>query len=369
MPSFNSSQRCAAAALLFSLATGLLPQVLFVGGESQTLSLLLAGVLALTTAIVVWLVAATASSTSDELATRCDELKSGRIDADYWQAEASDSTGRARQTVFALHQQWKKQLDRFRAVGTDAVEASNMLTLAGQSLADGTRETVEQVQNAASASEQVNINMQTVATSIEEMAASIREIASNASTAAKVGGQAVRTAEGTSETVKKLGLSSREIGEVVKVITNIAEQTNLLALNATIEAARAGEAGRGFAVVANEVKELANATARSTDEISRKIEAIQLDTRRTVDAMAEICGIVSEINDIQNMIASAVEEQTVTGHEMGRAAAEAAKVSTEITRSLEQVSKVAHAASAGVQETVAAAQALEQIASSITAES
>ena len=116
----------------------------------------------------------------------------------------------------------------------------------------------------------------------------------------------------------KLGESSAEIGNVIKVITSIAQQTNLLALNATIEAARAGEAGKGFAVVANEVKELAKQTAKATEDISRKIEAIQEDTKGAVEAIAQIGKIINQINDIQNTIASAVEEQTATTGEISR---------------------------------------------------
>src|SRR6202000_530375 len=109
----------------------------------------------------------------------------------------------------------------------------------------------------------------------------------------------------TNATVSKLGESSVEIGQVIKVITSIAEQTNLLALNATIEAARAGEAGKGFAVVANEVKELAKETAKATEDITRKIEAIQADTTSAVAAIGQISEVIGQINDIQNTIASA----------------------------------------------------------------
>ncbi len=137
-------------------------------------------------------------------------------------------------------------------------------------------------------------------------------------------------AETTNETIAKLGQSSAEIGKVIKVITSIAQQTNLLALNATIEAARAGEAGKGFAVVANEVKELAKQTAKATEDISRKIEAIQADTKGAVDAIGQIGRIIMQINDIQNTIASAVEEQTATTNEISRNVAEAAKGSTDI---------------------------------------
>ena len=137
------------------------------------------------------------------------------------------------------------------------------------------------------AADEVSRNVQTVAAGAEQMGASIREIAPTPRTP-RVAAQAVGAAETTNETVAKLGESSAEIGNVVKVITSIAEQTNLLALNATIEAARAGEAGKGFAVVANEVKELAQETARATEDIARRVQAIQADTTAAVDAIEQI---------------------------------------------------------------------------------
>ncbi|MEO1339351.1 MAG: methyl-accepting chemotaxis protein, partial [Myxococcota bacterium] len=136
-----------------------------------------------------------------------------------------------------------------------------------------------------------------------------------------------------------------EIGKVIKVITSIAQQTNLLALNATIEAARAGEAGKGFAVVANEVKELAKETAKATEDISRKIEAIQSDTRSAVNAIQEIGSIIHQINDFQNSIASAVEEQTATTNEISRSVGEAAKGSNEIAQNITSVATAAESTS------------------------
>ncbi len=145
----------------------------------------------------------------------------------------------------------------------------------------------------------------------------------------------------TNATVSSLGESSAEIGNVVKVITSIAEQTNLLALNATIEAARAGEAGKGFAVVANEVKELAQETARATEDIARRVEAIQSDTTGAVDAINRISAIIERINDFQTTISSAVEEQTATTAEMSRNATEASTGAVQIAKNIAGVAQAA----------------------------
>jgi methyl-accepting chemotaxis protein len=165
-------------------------------------------------------------------------------------------------------------------------------------MSSNAEETSAQSHAVSAASEQVSKSTQTVATGIEEMDASIREIAKNASDAARVATTAVKVAEATNAKIAKLGESSLEIGNVIKVITSIAQQTNLLALNATIEAARAGEAGKGFAVVANEVKELAKETAKATEEISLKIAAIQSDTQGAVEAIDQISTVINQINDI-----------------------------------------------------------------------
>jgi methyl-accepting chemotaxis protein len=173
---------------------------------------------------------------------------------------------------------------------------------------------------------------------------------------------AVKVAEKTNATVAKLGESSAEIGNVIKVITSIAQQTNLLALNATIEAARAGEAGKGFAVVANEVKELAKQTAKATEDISRKIEAIQGDTKGAVEAIAQIGKIINQINDIQNTIASAVEEQTATTGEISRNVAEAAQGSNEIAQNITGVAQAARSTTEGASNTKSSADELSKIA-------
>jgi methyl-accepting chemotaxis protein len=240
--------------------------------------------------------------------------------------------------------------------------AARELTAVSQQMASNSEETAAQANVASAAATQVSQNVASVATGSEEMSASIREIAKSANEAARVATTAVQVAQSTNATVAKLGESSAEIGNVVKVITSIAQQTNLLALNATIEAARAGEAGKGFAVVANEVKELAKQTAKATEDISRKIEAIQTDTKGAVEAIGKIGQIISQINDLQNTIASAVEEQTATTGEISRNVAEAAKGSNEIAHNISGVAEAARSTTEGASETKRSADELSKTA-------
>jgi methyl-accepting chemotaxis protein len=245
--------------------------------------------------------------------------------------------------------------------------SSEELTSSSQMMAANSEETSAQAGSVSAAAEEVSKNVQTVAAGAEEMTASIKEIARNAHEAARVATSAVRVAEITSATVSKLGESSIEIGKVIKVITSIAEQTNLLALNATIEAARAGEAGKGFAVVANEVKELAKETAKATEDISRKIDAIQGDTSEAVKAIKDIRTIIGQVNDISTTIASAVEEQTATTNEIGRNVAQAAMGATDIARNIVGVAQSAQSTALGATQTQAAAAALSQMAAELQA--
>lgn len=256
----------------------------------------------------------------------------------------------------------------FNTVGQKAqalASASEELTAVSQQMGSRATETSSQANVVSAASEQVSKSVAMVATSAEEMSSSIREISTNAAEAARIATTAVVVARQTNETVNKLGESSQEIGKVIKVITSIAQQTNLLALNATIEAARAGEAGKGFAVVANEVKELAKQTAAATEEISRKIEAIQTDTRGVVQAITEIGEIIKKINDYQNTTASAVEQQTATTNEIARSAAEAASGGNEIARNITSVSDAASHTAHGASDSLEAARELAKLAADL----
>lgn len=240
--------------------------------------------------------------------------------------------------------------------------SSTELSSIGQLMASNAEETSAQTNLVASAAEEVSQNIQTVAAGTEELDASIKEIAKNTVDAVRIAMQAVTYTEDASLTMEKLGNSSAEIGNVIKVITSIAQQTNLLALNATIEAARAGEAGKGFAVVANEVKELAKETAKATEDISQKIATIQSATKESVIAIEKINEIIKEISETQNTIASAVEEQSATTNEISRNVSQAAKGGSEISENVISVAQAAKETSEGATNNQLAASDLSRMA-------
>jgi methyl-accepting chemotaxis protein len=244
--------------------------------------------------------------------------------------------------------------------------ASHELLDANQQITAISGETAVQSNSVSRATQQVTQNLQSLSTGADEMTLTIQNIAANTNEAAKVAGSAVTAAQAANTTVAKLGQSSAEIGVVIKVITSIAQQTNLLALNATIEAARAGEAGKGFAVVANEVKELAKQTAQATEDISRKITAIQVDTKDAVAVIARVSGVINQINNISASIAAAVEEQSATTNEMTRNASEAAAGAGDISRNIEGVTRTAEDTLKRAQESQKAAHDLAAIATELS---
>jgi methyl-accepting chemotaxis protein len=225
-------------------------------------------------------------------------------------------------------------LRKFDANVTDVLEtvtsAASDLTDTAQAMSATAEQAGTQAASAAAASNQTTANVETVATAAEELTASIEEIGRQVVQAASIAGNAVHEAETTSSMVSGLAGSAQKIGDVVNLINEIAGQTNLLALNATIEAARAGEAGKGFAVVANEVKNLANQTAKATEDISAQISTVQQETQDAVGAIERILGIIGEISDISTTIASAVEEQGASTQEIARNIQQAARGTQEV---------------------------------------
>ncbi len=276
--------------------------------------------------------------------------------------DTKDETGRMATALNTALANLRSSMTSIGANATSLASASEELSTVSVQMSGSAEESASQARLVSTSAEEVSHNVQTVASGTEEMAASIREIAKNASNAAQVAAQAVQVAEATNVTVTKLGESSAEIGNVIKVINSIAEQTNLLALNATIEAARAGESGKGFAVVASEVKDLAQETGRATEDIAVRVQAIQVDAAAAVAAIAEISTIVAQISDAQTTIASAVEEQTATTNEMGRSVTHAATGSAEIAQNITRVATAATETTSGAGNTAQAADELARMA-------
>jgi methyl-accepting chemotaxis protein len=295
------------------------------------------------------------------LTTSADAISGGDLSGAELSITSTDELGDLARAMNAMQRSLREMIGSVSTSADRIATASEEFSATNQQITANSEETSAQANVVSAATEQVNRNLQTVATGTEEMSASIGEIAKNASEAAKVAGEALKAAIETNATVIKLGESSGEIGQVIKVITSIAQQTNLLALNATIEAARAGEAGKGFAVVANEVKELAKQTAKATEDISRRIAAIQTDTKGAVQAIGTISRIVGRVNDISVTIATAVEEQSATTSEMSRNVAEAAKGSGEVARNITGVAQAAQSTSSGATDSQKAARVLAQM--------
>jgi methyl-accepting chemotaxis protein len=230
--------------------------------------------------------------------------------------------------------------DSVRAVARSAeslAESSQSLSNVSTEITGAATRTNVEVVDASAVSDNVARHVTSLAAGADQMGNSIREIARSAGEAATVASGAAQEAVGANEKVERLATSSTEIGKVLTLITSIAAQTNLLALNATIEASRAGDAGKGFAVVASEVMELAQETAKATEDIRQRIDAIQADVGAAAEAINRMSTTVGEINHHQSAIANAVEEQAATTAEMSRNVGEAADGAKRIAGNLADV--------------------------------
>ena len=254
---------------------------------------------------------------------------------------------------------------RVRQITTESeslASASTNLAEVSAGLIGSAHTTSNGASQASEEAAMVSQNIQAVAAAIEEMSVSVDEIATNAVQAAGVSGNAVAAATEANTMVSKLSKSSREIGSVLKVITSIAEQTNLLALNATIEAARAGESGKGFAVVANEVKNLAKDTARATEDVSKKIATIQSDTENAFSEIERTAGIIRDISEISNTIASAVEEQRAVTSEIARNVVDVSTSAERISTNTQSLADAAEETRSGADTTDQSASGLQAVA-------
>lgn len=320
-----------------------------------------------------------ALANSQEYANFWPELKSGKSNRGIFKRITKSGKEVWLQAVYSPVTDETGRVVKIIKIATDVTEQQNMivsmketsfalssasaeLTATATEMANSANKTSKESLSAASAAEEVSVGVQTVAVSIEEMVASIKEIAKSTSESSHMAKTTLRKAQESNETILKLGLSSQEIGDVIKVISSIAQQTNLLALNATIEAARAGEAGKGFAVVANEVKELAKQTAKATNDITNKIGAIQQDTRSAVEAIGGISESVDKLNGISGVIAAAVEEQTATTNEISRVILQSKKGVESIAETIKNVSCAAGENTVSSNQTLSASKELSSLA-------
>jgi methyl-accepting chemotaxis protein len=252
--------------------------------------------------------------------------------------------------------------DQFDAGVGDVVQAvssqAKQMEASAQSLSAAAEESSNQASKVAAASEQASANVETVATATEELSASIAEISRQVANSSRIAGMAVGEAGKANEMVQGLVKASHRIGEVVNLITDIANQTNLLALNATIEAARAGAAGKGFAVVAAEVKNLANQTAKATEEVGAQITAVQAATHGAVTAIQTIGKTIGEIESITSTIAAAVEEQSAATREIARSVEQASSGTREVTSNIGVVIQAANDTGTAANEVLGSAKTL-----------
>ncbi len=285
---------------------------------------------------------------------RDNAVEKRRLEAE--QAEAGQRIARERKdAMLAMADQFEVTVrEQVDAVSASATE----LEATARGLATMADETSTQFMAVADASGQVSANVQTAASATEELSASISEIARRVASSASISQDAVDRASQTSEAVRELEAVTSRIGEVVTMISEIANQTNLLALNATIEAARAGEAGKGFAVVAGEVKNLANQTAKATEEVGRQISAVQERSHGTAEAIGDIVSVVQEIGQISGAIASAVEQQGASTNEIAKNVQQAASATQSVADNIEHVNAAAGETGAAASQVLEASESL-----------
>ena len=288
-------------------------------------------------------------------------FKDNALEVQRLEAEKAANEERA---AHEKHEMMLRMADDFETnIGTvvDFVSsAATQMYSSTETMSQTAKQSMDQSTAASSAAEEASTNVQTVASAAEELSSSISEISRQVAQSTQIAGEAVSEVEGANTKVQGLATAAHKIGEVVALITDIADQTNLLALNATIEAARAGEAGKGFAVVASEVKNLANQTAKATEEISAQIGGIQSATQDAVHAIGSIGGIISKMNEIASTIAAAVEQQGAATSEIARNVEQAANGTKAVSSNTTNVSQSATETGSAASQVMAAASELSK---------
>jgi methyl-accepting chemotaxis protein len=304
-----------------------------------------------------------------QMAATVQVFKDNALEMRRLQAEQDAQKDRA---AAERHQTMNALADSFESSVMGIVEAvtnqSTDLETSAQTLSSVASQTEQQAATVAAASEQASVNVQTVASATNQLSASVQEISRRVIESATIANEAVRESDHVNTIVTGLASAVQKIGEVVKLITDIASQTNLLALNATIEAARAGEMGKGFAVVAGEVKNLANQTAKATEDIGAQIGAVQGATNDAVEAIRTISTTIGKVNQISTAISAAIEEQGAATQEIARNVQEAAAGVGEVSVNIASVTQASSETGSASSQVLVSARQLSELAERLRAD-
>ncbi len=289
----------------------------------------------------------------DEIASLWRSIRTLRDQA----AEAESLKAHQREEELRIDQNMREERNRIATEFEQTMgELAKRFADSSRTVAESARSLTGNAEDASQRADSVNHaaidaanNVANVAAATEELSASVGEINAQVIRTSEVTQMAVTEAQKTEEAIQTLSTAANQIGEVINLIQAIAAQTNLLALNATIESARAGDAGKGFAVVASEVKQLAQQTAKATDDIRSKIGEIQAATATTVGSIDAIVRTIESVGQLNTGIAASVEQQGYATNEIASNTNLAAQGTRDVTAHIAGLGQAAQATGSAAQ--------------------